>query len=52
MSENEIVFESRVSKAGPIYYIAIPKALHSMIKNLHGKRVTVVIKPAEEVEKK
>jgi len=44
----EQVFESRVSKKGPIYYIVIPNALRPFAQVTHGRRVLVHVKVLEE----
>jgi len=38
-----IVFKARVSKTGNRYVIYIPRALHEMIREIIGKKVTITI---------
>lgn len=44
----KIVFESKISKMGEYYLVKIPKPLKHMVKELHGKKVKVVIEYGEK----
>jgi len=40
----KIEFRQRISKSGQRYYIKIPTTLEHLVKDLHKKRIYVIVK--------
>jgi len=43
-----VVFNAKLTKLGKRFIIIVPSDLHLMVQELHGKKMVVAVKPADE----